>query len=661
MLNPLVEESLDRSISQQNRLSCIVTPIKAKTRKSPASPSSESRQSRALSRFTKELERYCVAASTNGKVSLAPSTPAVSESPTTLDTVTELLPYHKQFKAAGLAVTSREQIPRIPEAAYSQLPATHAGRVRGAKAAVMQVDGSTVTPSEQASAAQEPAAPAVFVKKDASSSDFRPIAQASQPPRPVTKSLLPSILKKNPSLAYTAHSSRKFSKDHIHPSQATPAGPLVTPLGLMDLYFDSPQHTKPQHEQPNERNTSMPSAVPSTVSLPIDKPLPEYPQVKRRPIPPRSERRHMENTAEWPTAGVLIHDKASPPNRDEPAGTLHDEPARVKDSISIQSWTTVEDGLPDEPQWSPPVPPKDINETMSASVTAEDKPGTLSKDGPSKNTETRQRHRCHPGHSLYKRWIKATCMRHRAAHESLPMPTTMREELETPAEDSEKPQQAESGPNDAVPQLPVNLPPLVETSSFEKALDAVISKLDAMEGRRRYDRWMDLEAARQALAKAEAPVRATSKVASPKPSSALEVELPASTTALEATSSLEEAIKPSDKDINDRDVLLGLKMAICAACDEDLDDWICTKTGLRLRRFLADLKAFDSVPRDQKPSQPISMSRRIRRNEKGKRWLQAEQKRRERNSRPWSPCFGADGQDSLVEPGGEAWYHAIAE
>lgn len=54
-----------------------------------------------------------------------------------------------------------------------------------------------------------------------------------------------------------------------------------------------------------------------------------------------------------------------------------------------------------------------------------------------------------------------------------------------------------------------------------------------------------------------------------------------------------------DSDINDRDVLRGLKLAVSAACDETLDSWIREKTGLRLRRFLADLKTFEDLEREE--------------------------------------------------------------
>jgi hypothetical protein len=58
-----------------------------------------------------------------------------------------------------------------------------------------------------------------------------------------------------------------------------------------------------------------------------------------------------------------------------------------------------------------------------------------------------------------------------------------------------------------------------------------------------------------------------------------------------------------DRDISDRDVLEGLKLAVSAACDERLDYWIRKKTGLRLRRFLADLRTFEDLYVEQAKSE----------------------------------------------------------
>lgn len=53
-----------------------------------------------------------------------------------------------------------------------------------------------------------------------------------------------------------------------------------------------------------------------------------------------------------------------------------------------------------------------------------------------------------------------------------------------------------------------------------------------------------------------------------------------------------------DRDISDKDVLQGLKIICAASADHDFDAWIQSKTGLRLRRFLADLKTFENLTED---------------------------------------------------------------
>jgi len=51
----------------------------------------------------------------------------------------------------------------------------------------------------------------------------------------------------------------------------------------------------------------------------------------------------------------------------------------------------------------------------------------------------------------------------------------------------------------------------------------------------------------------------------------------------------------SFENISDRDVLRGLHIAAAAACDESLDGLVHEKTGVHVRRFLADLMAFESL------------------------------------------------------------------
>lgn len=52
---------------------------------------------------------------------------------------------------------------------------------------------------------------------------------------------------------------------------------------------------------------------------------------------------------------------------------------------------------------------------------------------------------------------------------------------------------------------------------------------------------------------------------------------------------------PAGRRFNDKDVFRGLHVATAAACDEDVDKYIEEIVGCGVRRFLADLSAFDGL------------------------------------------------------------------
>lgn len=85
------------------------------------------------------------------------------------------------------------------------------------------------------------------------------------------------------------------------------------------------------------------------------------------------------------------------------------------------------------------------------------------------------------------------------------------------------------------------------------------------------------------------------------------------------TSSIRGGINPyevdfDDREIADRDVLRGLHVAASAACDEEVDAFVRNKTGLRIRRFLADLMALEAFG-DPRPGEGSEQRARRRRAE----------------------------------------------
>lgn len=657
VLDPLVEESLQRTLTQQDRLSCIKPPADIQARPNPASPPlANPGQRQSVSRFTKELERYCMAANANGAAPLPLSTPTVSESPTTLDTVTELLPYHKQFKAAGLAITSREQMPRIPEYLHSQLPEIPNENPRILHLASSQVDGSTTAASGRGSSPSRRAAHAVpdnAVGVPLASQGCGQTLPFKVPT--TTKSLIPWFRKKSTTPVSRVHSRRKISSGHIHPSQATPAEPYLSPsdrLRLIDSYFDTPESSKPQARQGAAQHTSLSPSGSSKKSSIVDKPLPKQPSIKRRPIPPRSERRHMPNTADWPTAGVLIHDSSLHPGSSDMLPPLDGRPSAYAKESSSACSRAAREHSPEAHGRTPKVSSRMVAGTKE---TYQPRNSTIiSRDDLAKENDPTQERSNHLDNAKRERWYKTTSTKRRTSSKPRPVSSTIREVHPDCSIDAREPSPNSSSPKievlpiSSVPQLPATLPFSVETSSLEKALDAVISKLDAMEERRRNERALGPdEAVQLPVPKPEPLQKLSSSEPSTEVSSAPRSGRQASIAAPRSDPA-SDAIEYLDSDINDRDILVGLKMAICAACDEDLDAWIRNKTGLRLRRFLADLKAFESVSRDRKPLAPQPLSRRIRRHDREGRRLQAERARRKRSSKKaWTPCFGADGAGSL--------------
>ncbi|KAI1645453.1 uncharacterized protein F4817DRAFT_366618 [Daldinia loculata] len=109
LADPLVWDALNRSLVQQRQLSTLVIPEEAAVEhfQSPEIPSRTSSQRKALNRFTRQLEKYADAAGAVGKAPVR--TPTDSDSKMSYHTVQPLLPYQKEFQAAGLAVTSAEQ------------------------------------------------------------------------------------------------------------------------------------------------------------------------------------------------------------------------------------------------------------------------------------------------------------------------------------------------------------------------------------------------------------------------------------------------------------------------------------------------------------------------------------------------------------------------
>ncbi|KAI0483179.1 hypothetical protein GGR56DRAFT_229674 [Xylariaceae sp. FL0804] len=114
---------MSRALTQQLRLCSLTAGEPVTETLNPLEiPSRTSSQNRALRRFTRELEKYADAAGAAGKAPVV--TPTVSESKPSFHTVKPLLPYRDEFRAAGLAVTSADQQERSPAREVTGFPSS---------------------------------------------------------------------------------------------------------------------------------------------------------------------------------------------------------------------------------------------------------------------------------------------------------------------------------------------------------------------------------------------------------------------------------------------------------------------------------------------------------------------------------------------------------
>ncbi|KAI0404859.1 hypothetical protein F4802DRAFT_615273 [Xylaria palmicola] len=112
--DPLAWDVINRSLTQQRRLSSLIgvddtaaVPPKLSGISTANSMSRTPSRRRALNRFTRELKKYADVAGAAGRIPVI--TPTISDSRVSMQTVKPLVPYKDEFLAAGLAVTSTEQ------------------------------------------------------------------------------------------------------------------------------------------------------------------------------------------------------------------------------------------------------------------------------------------------------------------------------------------------------------------------------------------------------------------------------------------------------------------------------------------------------------------------------------------------------------------------
>ncbi|KAF5722143.1 hypothetical protein FMUND_3163 [Fusarium mundagurra] len=159
-VNDELVEAISRNIAQQlQMLSIKNTSVHGRSgTQQPLSRTSDSlenesrtpSQREVLNRFTQELQRYAEQSDVKGKLSVP--TPTPPRSCTSLHTIAALLPFRSEFKAAGLAITSKDQKKRSSHrspvgkhrAMMNQAPPSHVEQQH-----IFQMDGNAGCPSSK--------------------------------------------------------------------------------------------------------------------------------------------------------------------------------------------------------------------------------------------------------------------------------------------------------------------------------------------------------------------------------------------------------------------------------------------------------------------------------------------------------------------------------
>jgi hypothetical protein len=114
LADPVAWDAINRSLMQQQQLSDLIdaddpvaVPVRQSSKKQIDSVSRTPSQRKLLDQFAKELGKYAEAAGAAGKAPVI--TPTISESRASVHTIKPLVPYKDEFLAAGLSVMSAEQ------------------------------------------------------------------------------------------------------------------------------------------------------------------------------------------------------------------------------------------------------------------------------------------------------------------------------------------------------------------------------------------------------------------------------------------------------------------------------------------------------------------------------------------------------------------------
>ncbi|KAI1430072.1 hypothetical protein F5Y12DRAFT_709624 [Xylaria sp. FL1777] len=614
--DPLAWDVINRSLTQQRRLSSLVgtdgpvtVPVKQSSNKTSDIASRTSSQRRALNRFARELEKYADAAGATGKAPVI--TPTISESKTSIRTVKPLVPYKDEFLAAGLAVTSAEQSRNLTSKNHVQAsvrrnrPHQHSNRP-------LQARKKLDTPGDGASSSTSPP---MSCTSSGSYVEFSPpgghmlhAIESLVPRKASTKSkhchharrrLLSWFLKKPTSKDTSTH------EHHIPVRiQQVKAGQIKS----NNLSSAQHEHCQLQHRSHRPTMQSIPEIQLWPKPVPPSKYVTpkkeacvrlasDYCQQRDQGLDPAQEDRHYRSAIDAKQSLGLVGLRGK---RDITRGVLHKPHPEPISTIEEET---------------------EINTLIDNSVQNGCLPLTKQKEIQGVTEGSRRRLNA------------ASSATHESSVPSLPfaarLAASTASSLQRALDDACSKIDGESHQADILSEqenIKQEPPPIPRRDSRHNVSYHPLPRKPRSTEKFIYvKRNMPTVEALQSLSKPLPPEPLSAAQVTPKkrpntkPSQPSRIAPPVPRpltgkrkNAVAELAKAEEMLRDldvflndyDDADIEDRDVIKGLQVAIHAAADDLYDGYIRHKMGLRIRRFLADLKSFEDIselgPTDQR-------------------------------------------------------------
>ncbi|KAI2628918.1 hypothetical protein GGS21DRAFT_545391 [Xylaria nigripes] len=603
LADPIAWDVINRSLTQQHRLSSLIirddpvaVPIRRPSKKATDAPSRTSSQRKALNRFARELEKYADAAGAADRVPIV--TPTTSESKVSVHTVKPLVPYKNEFRAAGLAVTSAEQSRHLACNIHAQASIrrkkSHTQSSEASRAR-KKLDRPMDSTSSGMSASTSCTSSGSYV-------DFSPIIghmihdieplvprktnRNSRSCQRTRKRLLSWFLKK-PSSRHSSIHGRHIPVriQHVKGGQ----------LQSDDVSASQLENNRPQHRSHKPTMQSIPE-----IQLPLEPGLPaKYVTPKKDPCVALANVRCEQS------------DQGRHPEQD---GMEHPPVIDAKQSLSevgLQGRRNLTMGVLPKPYPEPIGTIKEETETAAY---------TVEKNETQARCPSPMRQRKMPSviGATRRRPDVVSSVTHESSIPSLPFTARLAirttSSLQQALDDAYQKVDEESKKTDSQSEREDVKPEPLRNAGRDSHRHALPRKPRSTDRFIYVKRNMPRVEAIQPISKPLPPEPLSTGLAKPEDRSEMRSSQPSPKAlppapsgerkdAVAELSKAEEMLKDldlflndhDDANIEDRDVIKGLQVAIHAAADDLYDGYIRHRTGLRIRRFLADLKSFEEI------------------------------------------------------------------